>query len=110
VRLARPLPTQVPSARKRACCCVSEIVCACFAVALAVPLTIAHWGGGMFINAYDMARFGYLFLRHGTWNGRSIVSEKWIEMACWISGGPALNDFVAKMLAAITDSPNRSAR
>src|SRR6266478_4179224 len=22
-----------------------------------------HWGGGMFINAYDMARFGYLFLR-----------------------------------------------
>jgi CubicO group peptidase (beta-lactamase class C family) len=40
-----------------------------------------HWGGGMFINAYDMARFGYLFLRHGTWNGRSIVSEKWMEMA-----------------------------
>jgi len=22
-----------------------------------------HWGGGMFINAYDMARFGYLTLR-----------------------------------------------
>jgi CubicO group peptidase (beta-lactamase class C family) len=40
-----------------------------------------HWGGGMFINAYDMARFGYLFLRHGTWNGRRIVSEKWMEMA-----------------------------
>ncbi len=29
-----------------------------------------HWGGGMFINAYDMARFGYLFLRNGRWNGR----------------------------------------
>jgi len=28
----------------------------------------------------------------------------------WISGGPALNDFVAKMLAAITDSSIRSAR
>ena len=40
-----------------------------------------HWGGGMFINAYDMARFGYLFLRHGTWNGRRIVLEKWIQMA-----------------------------
>src|SRR5437899_1132036 len=26
-----------------------------------------HWGGGMFINAYDMARFGYLFLRNGRW-------------------------------------------
>jgi CubicO group peptidase (beta-lactamase class C family) len=40
-----------------------------------------HWGGGMFINAYDMARFGYLFLRHGKWKDREIVSEKWIEMA-----------------------------
>jgi CubicO group peptidase (beta-lactamase class C family) len=40
-----------------------------------------HWGGGMFINSYDMARFGYLFLRNGKWKDRSIVSEKWIEMA-----------------------------
>ena len=24
-----------------------------------------HWGGGMFINALDHARFGYLFLRNG---------------------------------------------
>jgi CubicO group peptidase (beta-lactamase class C family) len=40
-----------------------------------------HWGGGLFINAYDMARFGYLFLRNGKWQDRSIVSEKWIEMA-----------------------------
>ena len=40
-----------------------------------------HWGGGMFINAYDMARFGYLFLRGGMWKDKSIVSEKWIEMA-----------------------------
>ena len=34
-----------------------------------------HWGGGMFINAWDMARFGYLFLRNGRWNDRQIVSE-----------------------------------
>jgi CubicO group peptidase (beta-lactamase class C family) len=40
-----------------------------------------HWGGGMFIDSYDMARFGYLFLRNGKWRDRSIVSEKWIEMA-----------------------------
>jgi CubicO group peptidase (beta-lactamase class C family) len=40
-----------------------------------------HWGGGMFINSYDMARFGYLFLRNGRWKERQIVSEKWIEMA-----------------------------
>src|SRR6202045_282731 len=40
-----------------------------------------HWGGGMFINAYDMARFGYVFLRNGKWKDRALVSEKWIEMA-----------------------------
>ena len=40
-----------------------------------------HWGGGMFISAMDMARFGYLFLRGGQWKGRRIVPEKWIAMA-----------------------------
>ena len=40
-----------------------------------------HWGGGMFINSYDMARFGYLFLRNGKWKDKSIVSETWIKMA-----------------------------
>jgi CubicO group peptidase (beta-lactamase class C family) len=50
-----------------------------------------HWGGGMFINAWDMARFGYLFLRNGTWKGRSIVSEKWIQMAR--TPGPANGEY-----------------
>ncbi len=40
-----------------------------------------HWGGGMFINAYDMARFGYLFLRNGKWKDREIVSREWMRMA-----------------------------
>lgn len=40
-----------------------------------------HYGGGMFINAWDLARFGYLFLEHGRWAGREIVSEKWIALA-----------------------------
>lgn len=40
-----------------------------------------HWGGGMFIDAYDLARFGYLFLRNGRWKDRQIVSEDWIRMA-----------------------------
>ena len=39
-----------------------------------------HFGGGMFINAWDLARFGYLFLRGGQWAGREIVSEKWIAL------------------------------
>jgi CubicO group peptidase (beta-lactamase class C family) len=40
-----------------------------------------HWGGGMFINAFDMARFGLLTLRKGRWNNEQILSEKWIEQA-----------------------------
>ncbi len=46
-----------------------------------------HHGGGMFINAWDMARFGYLFLNNGQWGGRQLISEKWIGMAK--SPGPA---------------------
>lgn len=40
-----------------------------------------HFGGGMFINAWDMARFGYLFLRDGRWKDRQIVAPEWIRMA-----------------------------
>jgi CubicO group peptidase (beta-lactamase class C family) len=40
-----------------------------------------HHGGGMFINAYDMARFGYLFLHNGSWNGKRLISQEWINMA-----------------------------
>jgi CubicO group peptidase (beta-lactamase class C family) len=38
-----------------------------------------HFGGGLFINAYDMARFGLLTLRKGNWNGKQIISEDWIN-------------------------------
>jgi CubicO group peptidase (beta-lactamase class C family) len=41
----------------------------------------AHWGGGMFISARDMARFGYLHLRDGVWDGERILSEEWLELA-----------------------------
>lgn len=40
-----------------------------------------HWGGGMWISAYDQARFGYLFLRGGSWEGEQLISEEWIGMA-----------------------------
>lgn len=38
-----------------------------------------HFGGGMFINAYDMGRFGLLTLRKGNWNGKQLLSEDWIR-------------------------------
>ena len=40
-----------------------------------------HWGGGIFINAWDLARFGYLFLRDGKWQDTQLISKDWIAMA-----------------------------
>jgi CubicO group peptidase (beta-lactamase class C family) len=40
-----------------------------------------HWGGGMWISAYDQARFGYLTLRRGRWKERQVLSEAWIRKA-----------------------------
>ena len=39
-----------------------------------------HFGGGMFKSAWDMARFGYLFLEHGRWAGRQIISEALVSI------------------------------
>ena len=38
-----------------------------------------HWGGGMWINAWDLARFGYLFLRQGRWLDRQLFPASWID-------------------------------
>ena len=40
-----------------------------------------HWGGGMWISAYDLARFGHLSLREGQWKDRQLVSKEWIDLA-----------------------------
>ena len=40
-----------------------------------------HSGGGIFISADDMARFGLLFLNDGNWNGNQLISKEWIEKA-----------------------------
>ncbi len=40
-----------------------------------------HWGGGMFINATDMARFGLLTLRNGRWGSKQLLSQEFIRQA-----------------------------
>ena len=40
-----------------------------------------RWGGGIWINSFDHARFGLLFLRNGMWNGEQLISTEWIEAA-----------------------------
>ncbi len=38
-----------------------------------------HSGGGMFINTWDQAKFGLLFLRQGNWSGKQIITKEWIK-------------------------------
>lgn len=40
-----------------------------------------HWGGGMFISARDMARFGLLTLRNGKWKDKQILSPEFLKLA-----------------------------
>jgi len=40
-----------------------------------------HWGGGMFISARDMARFGLLTARNGKWREKQILSAEFIRQA-----------------------------
>lgn len=38
-----------------------------------------HFGGGLFINTLDHARYGLLFLRKGKWKNQQLISENWIK-------------------------------
>jgi CubicO group peptidase (beta-lactamase class C family) len=38
-----------------------------------------HFGGGLFINSLDHARFGLLFLRKGKWKGQQLISQNWVS-------------------------------
>lgn len=38
-----------------------------------------RWGGGLWINSQDQARFGLLFLRNGQWKGRQILPKSYLQ-------------------------------
>jgi CubicO group peptidase (beta-lactamase class C family) len=40
-----------------------------------------RWGGGLWINSEDLARFGLLILNHGKWRDRQLVAAKWLDEA-----------------------------
>lgn len=40
-----------------------------------------HWGGGLFVDTQDLARFGLLFARDGRWGQRQLVRKEWIALA-----------------------------
>ena len=40
-----------------------------------------RWGGGVWINAWDMARFGYLWLRGGRWGDKQLIPPDYVKAA-----------------------------
>ena len=58
-----------------------------------IPLNISniHWeldgsgipngGWGLEITPRDMAKFGYLYLNNGTWDGQQIVPLEWVRVS-----------------------------
>ncbi|MFO0947636.1 MAG: serine hydrolase [Planctomycetota bacterium] len=45
------------------------------------PQGITHGWGDMRIKPRDLARIGQLYANRGVWNGKSILSERWIQAA-----------------------------
>ncbi len=45
-----------------------------------------RWGGGLWMDSLDHARFGLLISRDGNWNGKQIISSQWIEQATRAQG------------------------
>ncbi len=56
-----------------------------------VPSGGGHWGGGMFINAYDQARLGLMTLHRGKWGNQQILSEEWVDMC--LTPTPVKDDY-----------------
>jgi len=36
---------------------------------------------GLFLRTEDITKFGQLYLQKGQWQGRQLLSEKWVEAA-----------------------------
>jgi CubicO group peptidase (beta-lactamase class C family) len=42
---------------------------------------VAFGGNGVRLSPRDMAKFGYLYLRNGMWDGDQIVPQEWVELS-----------------------------
>lgn len=41
--------------------------------------TTPYFGGGMLLTPRDLLKFGQLYLNNGKWDGKQIISEKWVK-------------------------------
>jgi CubicO group peptidase (beta-lactamase class C family) len=42
-------------------------------------LGIVDTEGGLYLTGDDLAKIGYLYLHHGSWDGEQIVSKDWVQ-------------------------------
>src|ERR1700674_1551315 len=45
------------------------------------PMGAVDTEGGLFLRGSDLAKIGYLYLHKGKWDGKQIVSKKWVEQS-----------------------------
>ncbi len=45
------------------------------------PLGLADTEGGLYLAPRDLAKFGYLYLHEGVWNGKQIVPATWVHQS-----------------------------
>lgn len=45
------------------------------------PAGIIDTEGGLYLEARDLARIWYLFMKNGNWNGKQIVSADWVKQS-----------------------------
>ena len=46
-----------------------------------MPNGEAYAGGGLYMRPRDQLKLGQLFLAHGRWNGKRVVSENWVRQS-----------------------------
>ena len=58
-----------------------------------IPVGLADTEGGLYLEARDLAKIWYLFMKNGMWDGRRIVSPEWVKssIAPAIAVSPAPN-------------------
>src|SRR6185369_8474886 len=44
-----------------------------------IPMGLADTEGGLYLEARDLAKIWYLFMKNGIWDGRPIVSSEWVK-------------------------------
>jgi len=43
------------------------------------PQGVTNGIAGLYLTPRDLAKYGYLYLNNGYWNGRQVISDQWVE-------------------------------